>query len=102
VVGHLVTEMYGAEEGDDIPREILVPVLPDQAEQLEEWLRGRRGSRVRIRVPSRGDKRALLSTVTRNAEQSLARHKVARAGDLTSRTRALHELQEALGLEEAP
>jgi len=57
---------------------------------------------VRIRVPSRGDKRALLQTVTRNAEQSLARHKVARAGDLTARTRALHELQEALGLDEAP
>ena len=102
VVGHLVTEMYGPEEGEDIPREVLVPVLPAQVEQLEEWLRRRRGSRVRIRVPSRGDKRALLQTVTRNAEQSLARHKVARAGDLTSRTRALHELQEALGLEEAP
>ena len=102
VVGHLVTEMYGTEEGDDIPREILVPVLPDSADQLEEWLRERRGSRVRIRVPSRGDKRALLETVTRNAQQSLARHKVARAGDLTSRTRALHELQEALGLDEAP
>ncbi|NLJ53197.1 MAG: excinuclease ABC subunit UvrC, partial [Intrasporangiaceae bacterium] len=88
VVGHLITEMYGTEEGDDIPREILVPVLPDTADQLEQWLRERRGSKVRIRVPSRGDKRALLETVTRNAQQSLARHKVARAGDLTSRTRA--------------
>ena len=102
VVGHLITEMYGTEEGDDIPREILVPVLPDTADQLEQWLRERRGSKVRIRVPSRGDKRALLETVTRNAQQSLARHKVARAGDLTSRTRALHELQESLGLDEAP
>ncbi|MDO5503637.1 MAG: excinuclease ABC subunit UvrC [Actinomycetia bacterium] len=102
VVGHLITEMYGTEEGEDIPREILVPVLPDSAEQLEQWLRERRGSRVQIRVPSRGDKRALLETVTRNAQQSLARHKVARAGDLTSRTRALAELQEALGLDEAP
>jgi len=102
VVGHLITEMYGDEEGEDIPREILVPVLPEHSEQLEEWLRRRRGKRVRIRVPSRGDKRALLQTVTRNAEQSLARHKVARAGDLTARTRALHELQEALGLDEAP
>ncbi len=82
VVGHLITEMYGDEEGEDIPREILVPVLPEHSEQLEEWLRRRRGKRVRIRVPSRGDKRALLQTVTRNAEQSLARHKVARAGDV--------------------
>lgn len=102
VVGHLVTEMYGAEEADDIPREILVPVLPDSVTELETWLRARRGSTVRIKVPSRGDKRALLETVTRNAEQSLARHKVARAGDLTARTKALHELQEALGLDEAP
>lgn len=102
VVGHLVTEMYGTEEGDDIPREILVPVLPESSAELEQWLRERRGSAVRIRVPSRGDKRALLETVTRNAEQSLARHKVARAGDLTARTQALHELQEALDLPEAP
>jgi excinuclease ABC subunit C len=102
VVGHLLTRMYGAEEADDIPREILVPVLPEDVEQLEAWLGQRRGRRVRIRVPSRGDKRALLGTVTRNAEQSLARHKVARAGDLTSRTRALQELQDGLGLDEAP
>ena len=103
VVGHLLVEMYGAEEPEAIPREVLVPVLPPDGDQIEEWLRQRRGRRgVRVRVPSRGDKRALLQTVTRNAEQSLARHKVARAGDLTSRTRALHELQEALGLDEAP
>ena len=102
VVGHLVTEMYGAEEADAIPREVLVPVLPGDVEQIEAWLRQRRRSRVRLRVPARGDKRALLQTVTRNAAQSLARHKVARAGDLTARTRALHELQGALGLDEAP
>jgi excinuclease ABC subunit C len=102
VVAHLVTEMYGAEDADGIPREILVPVLPDGAEQIAQWLQVRRGRRVSLRVPTRGDKRTLMATVTRNAEQSLARHKVARAGDLTSRTRALHELQEALGLEEAP
>ena len=102
VVGHLLIEMYGAEEADAIPREVLVPVSPPDVDQIEEWLRQRRGRQVRVRVPSRGDKRALLQTVTRNADQSLARHKVARAGDLTSRTRALHELQEALGLAEAP
>jgi excinuclease ABC subunit C len=102
VVAHLLTEMYGGADPDDVPREILVPVLPDGAEQIAQWLQDRRGRRVRLRVPSRGDKRTLLATVTRNAEQSLARHKVARAGDLSSRTRALHELQEALGLEEAP
>ena len=102
VVGHLLTEMYGGEEDDVIPREILVPVLPDGAEQITHWLQSRRRRSVRLRVPSRGDKRALLATVTRNAEQSLSRHKVARAGDLTSRTKALQELQDALGLDDAP
>ncbi|MGA8047808.1 MAG: excinuclease ABC subunit UvrC [Dermatophilaceae bacterium] len=102
VVAHLLTEIYGTEDADDIPTEVLVPVLPDGADQIGQWLRGRRGRRVSLRVPSRGDKRTLLGTVTRNAQQSLARHKVARAGDLTSRTLALHELQESLGLEEAP
>ncbi|KAB7744546.1 excinuclease ABC subunit UvrC [Nostocoides sp. F2B08] len=102
VVAHLLTEMYGSADAEEIPSEILVPVLPEGVDQIGEWLRVRRGRRVAVKVPSRGDKRTLLATVTRNAEQSLARHKVARAGDLTSRTRALHELQEALGLEEAP
>ena len=69
---------------------------------VEEWLSARRGSRVRLRVPQRGDKKALLDTVTRNAGESLALHKTRRASDLTTRSRALHEIQEALGLDEAP
>ncbi len=85
-----------------VPREVLVPVLPPDAEALEEWLAGRRGGRVSIRVPQRGDKKALLETVTRNAAEALALHKTKRASDLTTRSRALHEIQEALGLDEAP
>jgi excinuclease ABC subunit C len=85
-----------------VPREVLVPVLPPDAEALEEWLAGRRGGRVSLRVPQRGDKKALLETVARNAAESLALHKTRRASDLTTRSRALHEIQEALGLEEAP
>ena len=85
-----------------IPREVLVPVLPPAATAVEEWLCRRRGSRVSLRVPRRGDKRALLETVARNAKESLAQHKMRRASDLTTRSRALHEIQEALGLEEAP
>ena len=102
VVEHLLQQVYGSEEGDDVPREVLVPVLPSGHEELQEWLAGLRGSRVRVRVPQRGDKRTLMQTVARNAEQALARHKVARSGDLTLRSQALQELQEALGLEEAP
>jgi len=85
-----------------IPREVLVPVLPPAATAVEEWLCHRRGSRVSLRVPRRGDKKALLETVARNAKESLAQHKMRRASDLTTRSRALHEIQEALGLEEAP
>jgi excinuclease ABC subunit C len=85
-----------------IPREVLVPALPPDADSLEEWLGERRGSRVSIRVPQRGDKKALLDTVARNASESLALHKTRRASDLTTRSVAMHEIQEALGLDEAP
>jgi excinuclease ABC subunit C len=85
-----------------VPREVLVPELPPDAEALEEWLSARRGGRVRLRVPQRGDKKALLETVARNAAESLALHKTRRASDLTTRSRAMHEIQEALGLDEAP
>ena len=91
-----------AERRATIPREVLVPALPPDAESLEEWLSTRRGSRVSIRVPQRGDKKALLETVARNASESLALHKTRRASDLTTRSVAMHEIQEALGLDEAP
>jgi excinuclease ABC subunit C len=69
---------------------------------VEYWLAARRGGRVSLRVPQRGDKKALLETVARNAAQALALHKTKRASDLTTRSRALSEIQEALGLDEAP
>jgi len=85
-----------------VPREILVPVMPTDAEGLTAWLSGSRGAKVRIRVPQRGDKKHLAETVRTNAEQALSLHKSRRAGDLTSRSRALSELQEALGLADSP
>jgi excinuclease ABC subunit C len=85
-----------------VPREVLVPELPPDAAAVEEWLCERRGSRVGLRVPQRGDKRALLDTVARNAAQSLVLHKTRRASDLTTRSLALAEIQEALGLDDAP
>jgi excinuclease ABC subunit C len=92
----------GADREGSVPREVLVPVLPPAAGAVEEWLADRRGSRVCLRVPRRGDKKALLETVARNAAESLALHKTRRASDLTTRSRALAEIQEALGLTEAP
>jgi excinuclease ABC subunit C len=85
-----------------IPREVLVPALPPDAGTVEVWLEERRGSRVSLRVPQRGDKKALLETVARNAGESLALHKTRRASDLSTRSVALGEIQESLGLDEAP
>ena len=108
LVEQFVTQVYGAdsesdtESGTGIPREVLVPTLPDDADALSEWLSGLRGTRVQLRVPQRGDKRVLMETVRRNAEESLNRHKLKRASDLTARSRALGELQDALALPTAP
>ncbi len=104
LVEQFVTQFYGDESDDSsgIPREVLVPVLPDDAPALTEWLSGLRGSQVSLRVPQRGDKRALADTVARNAAQALNQHKLKRASDLTARSRALDELQTALDLPVAP
>jgi excinuclease ABC subunit C len=97
-------ELNGAadESTNPVPRQILVPVMPNNAEELETWLCGLRGSRVVLRVPLRGDKRALAETVKRNAQDALAQHKLKRAGDFTARSAALQSIQEALGLADAP
>jgi excinuclease ABC subunit C len=102
LVEQLLLQLYGGESGDAVPREVLVPALPADVPALSEWLAARRGGPVDLRVPRRGDKRALMETVARNAQQSLVLHKTRRAGDLTSRSRAIAELQEALGLDQAP
>ena len=85
-----------------IPREVLVPELPPDRIAMTQWLTERRGGPVDLRVPQRGDKKALMETVARNASQSLALHKTRRASDLTTRSKALSEIQEALGLGDAP
>lgn len=103
LVEQLLLQVYGGETGEGVPREVLVPELPATVEaDVEDWLSELRGSRVDLRVPQRGDKRALMETVQRNATQALALHKTRRGGDLTTRSQALQELQEALGLDEAP
>ncbi|MFT4125142.1 MAG: excinuclease ABC subunit UvrC [Gordonia sp. (in: high G+C Gram-positive bacteria)] len=88
--------------GESVPREVLVPALPDDHAELTEFLSGLRGSKVSLRVPQRGDKKALFETVERNATEAMQQHKLRRAGDLTTRSAALTELQEALGLDSAP
>jgi excinuclease ABC subunit C len=85
-----------------LPKQVLVPVPSADAELYERWLGEQRGSKVVVRVPQRGDKRVLLETVTRNAQEEFTRHRLRRAADHNSRAKALNELQEALDLPEAP
>jgi excinuclease ABC subunit C len=103
LVATLLGQMY-AEPDADVPRRVLVPALPDPGETavLTDWLGRQRGGAVAVSVPRRGDKRALMETVTRNASQSLAAHKLRRSGDLTARSQALTELADALDLPTAP
>ncbi|MFF3287652.1 excinuclease ABC subunit UvrC [Streptomyces sp. NPDC003023] len=102
LVEHALQQLYGEESGDAVPKEVLVPALPEDADAVTQWLSGRRGSGVSLRVPQRGDKRALMETVERNALQALGLHKTRRASDLTTRSRALEEIAEALGLDSVP
>ncbi|MGW6896417.1 excinuclease ABC subunit UvrC [Streptomyces sp. NBC_01727] len=102
LVEHALQQLYGEETGDSVPKEVLVPALPEDPEAVAQWLADRRGSQVSLRIPQRGDKKDLMVTVQRNAQQALGLHKTKRASDLTTRSRALEEIAEALGLDTAP
>ncbi|WP_328581627.1 excinuclease ABC subunit UvrC [Streptomyces sp. NBC_00370] len=102
LVEHALQQLYGEERGDSVPKEVLVPALPEEAEAVTEWLSERRGAQVSLRIPQRGDKKDLMATVARNAQQALVLHKTKRASDLTTRSRALEEIAEALDLDSAP
>jgi excinuclease ABC subunit C len=111
LVEQFLTQFYGDQAeldgtADDslspVPRQVLVPCLPGNTDELTTWLSGLRGSRVSLRVPRRGDKRALYETVKRNAQDALAQHKLKRAGDFNARSAALQSIQDALGLADAP
>lgn len=102
LVDQVLQRTYGDASAADIPRQVLVPELPDDADELEEWLRARRGKRVSLGVAQRGQKAELMKTATLNAQQALMLHKTRRTSDYVARTQALTDLQEALGLEEAP
>ena len=101
LIGHVLEGLY-----DDaplgVPKQVLVPTMPDEPDLFTEYLSHLRGSRVEIKVPQRGEKVQLQETVTHNAKEAFARHRLKRASDHNSRARALNELQEYLGLPEAP
>ncbi len=102
LVDQVIQRTYGDASAADIPKQVLVPVLPDDAAELEDWLRTRRGKNVSIQVAQRGRKADLMRTATLNAQQALMLHKTRRTSDYVARTQALTDLQEALGLTEAP
>ncbi|GAA1147920.1 excinuclease ABC subunit UvrC [Nesterenkonia lutea] len=104
MVEQLLMQVYGSmADTERIPPEVLVPALPDNAEEISDWLRQLRSdagagrTQISLRVPQRGDKAALLGTVQENAAQALRLHKARRSSDITTRSAALRDLQEALG-----
>ncbi|SDP89482.1 Excinuclease ABC subunit C [Actinopolyspora xinjiangensis] len=111
LVEQFLTQFYGEQAaladqadagGTPVPREVLVPELPEDSEAVAQWLGRLRGSKVGLRVPRRGDKRTLLETVRSNAREAFKQYKLRRAGDISARSAALQELQEALALDSAP
>jgi excinuclease ABC subunit C len=102
LIDRILEALYGDEPPTGVPKQVLVPYDADDRATYEEWLTHLRGSRVQIRVPQRGDKRALLETVTRNAGEEFTRHRMRRASDHNTRSKALLDLQDALELPEAP
>ena len=101
LVEQFALQFYGQEDAS-VPREVLIPVLPEDHDALSQLLTEIRGSRVSLRIPQRGDKRALMQTVQRNAEQAFLQFKLRRASDLTARSQALNDLQEALDMPDSP
>ncbi len=102
LVDRVLERLYGEVPPLGVPKQVLVPEPSAEPELYEEWLSAQRGSRVIIRVPQRGDKRELMATVVHNATEEFGRHRLRRAADHNTRARALNDLQEHLGLPEAP
>lgn len=105
IVEQLIKDVYEEKpniEPNSVPKEILVPALPTNSEALEEWLSNKRGSRVKLRIPQRGDKRTLSQTAEANAKHTLGSYKSKRSVDFTTRADALAGIQKSLGLEVAP
>ncbi len=102
LIDRVIEALYGDEPVLGVPKMLLVPDLPLAMATYEEWLSFQRGSKVEIRIPQRGDKRELHELVTRNATEEFHRHRMKRSSDHNARSKALTELQDLLGLPEAP
>ncbi|MDQ3751302.1 MAG: excinuclease ABC subunit UvrC [Actinomycetota bacterium] len=99
LIGGFLERLYA---DSDIPKQVLVPAVPDNRELLDRWLSESRGASVRVKVPERGAKRALLETVNQNAQGAFEQHRLKRSNDFVARTRQLNELQSILSMDDAP
>jgi excinuclease ABC subunit C len=102
IVEYALQNNYLGAAPEDLPKEILVPVLPDDLSAMTQWLGELRGSKVDLRIPQRGDKKALAETALTNAKHSLMLYKTKRSTDFTARADALAGIQKAISLSEAP
>ena len=102
LVDRILEGLYADPPPMGVPKQVLVPVESADPDLYEEWLTEQRGSKVAIRIPQRGDKRELMAMVTRNATEEFSRHRLRRAADHNTRAKALNDLQDHLGLPEAP
>lgn len=102
LIDQILQHAYGEATGAAVPRRVIVPTLPDDADELGPWLSERRGAKVDVVTAQRGQRAEIMRTAALNAQQALLRHKTRRSSDYVARTQALTDLQEALGLAEAP
>ncbi|MFM8907578.1 MAG: excinuclease ABC subunit C, partial [Actinomycetota bacterium] len=98
----VIVDLYADEPALGWPKEVMVSVEPEDLAACQQMLSERRGSVVDVRIPQRGDRRELMATVAKNASEALIRHKLKRASDHNSRSRAISELQDHLSLTQAP
>ncbi|MFZ4841439.1 excinuclease ABC subunit UvrC [Mycetocola saprophilus] len=102
LVDGLLQRVYASADRVDIPREIIVPELPEDVSEMESVLAERRGAKVRIKTPQRGEKAALMQTAQINAAGTLKLYKTRRTADFAARSQALADIQEAIGMDQAP
>ena len=101
-VERILTRVYSDIATDGVPKEVLLSRLPSNQAALANWLVGERGSKVDLRTPQRGDKRALMATAIENCERALTKSRLEKSADITVRTQALNDLQDVLELPEPP
>ena len=101
-VERILTRVYSDIATDGVPKEVLLSRLPSNQAALANWLVGERGSKVDLRTPQRGDKRALMATAIENCERALTKSRIEKSADITVRTQALNDLQDVLELPEPP